>query len=171
VAQALAGPFLIAALTLCAAGVAKLRSPGPAADALTAARLPGSAIVIRGFAAGELALGVFAAVTAEAGAAAALAVVYTGFAVLVLILRRQEASCGCFGTTGAPASRSQAVISAVLALVSAAAAASGTHGVSWILGRSPVIAMTLVLGIGSAVFATVVAYSELPAAWKAWTAR
>jgi hypothetical protein len=171
VAQALSGPFLIAALTLCAAGIAKVRSPAAAAEALRAARLPASAGLIRVFAVGELALGAFAAVSADAGAAAALAVVYAGFAVLVLILRRQEASCGCFGTTGAPASRSQAVISAALALVSAAAAASGTHGASWILDRSPLIAMTLVLGIGSAVFATVVAYSELPAAWKAWTAR
>jgi hypothetical protein len=168
-AQALSGPFLIAALTLCIAGVAKLRSPGPAADALRAARLPAHPVLIRAFAAAELGLGAFAAISADVAAAAALAAVYAGFVVLAIVLHRRGAACGCFGEVDAPASRWQAALSGVLALISAGAAVSRAHGVAWIMARSPATAMCLVMGIGAAVFATVVAYSELPTAWKAWS--
>ena len=170
-AQALSGPFLIAALTLCVAGVAKLRSPAPAVDTLRAARLPGGPVVIQAFAAGELTLGIVAAVSPRTVPAAALACVYAGFAALALVLHRRGAACGCFGDARTPASPSQSAISATLAAVCAVSAASHPHGVSWILERSPAIAACLIIGIGGAVFATVVAYSELPSAWRAWEGR
>jgi hypothetical protein len=171
VADVLSGPFLIAALTLCVAGVAKLRSPAPAAGALRAARLPGNEAVVRVFAAGELALGIAAAVSPGTAIAAALACVYAGFAGLVLILHRRGAACGCFGEALTPASRAQSAISAALALVCAVAAAGETHGVGWVLGRTPATAASLVVGVAAAVFALVLAYSELPAAWNAWGGR
>lgn len=168
-AQALTGPYLIAALTLCVAGLAKLRAPDAAARAMRAADLPGNGLAIRAFAIGEVALGAAAAVVATAATAAALAVVYAGFAALALVLHRRGAECGCFGDSGAPASPLQSAISALLATVCAIAAAASTHGIGWILARPALTAATLALGIAAAVYATVVAYSELPSAWTAWS--
>jgi hypothetical protein len=171
VSEVLAGPFLIASLALCVAGVAKLRSPRPAAQALAVAGLPGHPLLVRAFAAYELALGAYAALSASTLAAIAVAATYAGFAGLTLVLHRRRASCGCFGTEGAPASPSQSAISAVLAATGAATAIWHAHGISWIVSRSPATVVALAFGIGGAVFALVVAYSELPAAWSAWSAR
>jgi hypothetical protein len=171
VAQALTGPYLIAALTLCVAGLAKLRAPNAAARAMRAARLPGNALAIRAFAVGEVALGAAAALLATPATAAALAAVYAAFAALALVLHRRGAECGCFGDSGTPASPMQSAISALLAVVCAAAAATSIHGVRWVLGRPPSIATILIAGIGGAVYATVAAYSELPSAWTAWGGR
>jgi hypothetical protein len=171
VAHALTGPYLIASLTLCVAGFAKLRSPGPAVRALWTAGLPGSPLAIRIFAAGELALGAAAVAVAAPAITAALAAAYGAFAALALVLHRGGAECGCFGDTGAPASPLQAAISALLAAVCALAAATSTHALGWVLGRSPGTATVLIVGIGAAVYATVVAYSELPSAWTAWSGR
>jgi hypothetical protein len=171
VREVLAGPFLIAALALCVAGLAKLRSPQPAAQALAVAGLPGNAQLVRAFAAYELALGVYAALSTSVAAAIAVAATYTGFAVLTSALHRRQASCGCFGAEGAPASPAQSAISAVLAATAVATAAWHAHGLSWIVARPPATVLALVLGIGGAVFALVIAYSELPAAWNAWSPR
>jgi hypothetical protein len=171
VREVLAGPFLIASLALCVAGVAKLRSPRPAAQALAAAGLPGHPQLVRVFAAYELALGVYAALSTSTVAALAIAATYAGFAGLTLVLHRRRASCGCFGAEGAPASRAQSAISALLAATGAATAIWHAHGISWIVSRSPTTAFALAFGTGGAVFALVVAYSELPAAWSAWSAR
>jgi hypothetical protein len=171
VSEVLAGPFLIAALALCVAGLAKLRSPQPAAHALAVAGLPSNAELVRVFAAYELALGVYAALSASTAAAIAVAATYAGFAGLTLVLHRRRASCGCFGAEAAPASRAQSAISAVLAGTAVATAVWHAHGVSWIVARPPATVLALAVGIGGAVFALVVAYSELPAAWGAWSAR
>ncbi|HWE32211.1 MAG TPA: MauE/DoxX family redox-associated membrane protein [Solirubrobacteraceae bacterium] len=170
-AQALTGPYLIAALTLCVAGLAKLRAPSAAARAMRAARLPANVLAIRTVAGGELALGAAAAMLATPATAVALAAVYAAFAALALVLHRRGAECGCFGDSGMPASPLQSAISALLAVVCALAAAASTHGIPWVLGRSPSTATILILGIGAAVYATVAAYSELPSAWTAWGGR
>lgn len=169
--EALSGPFVIAALALCVAGVAKLRSPRPAAEALRAAGLPSHPWLVRAFAAVELALGAYAALSVSTVAAVAVAVMYAGFAGLTLVLHRRHAACGCFGADGAPASPGQSAISAALAATAAATAVWHAHGLRWVVSRPPATAATLALGICGAVFALVVAYSELPAAWSAWNAR
>jgi hypothetical protein len=171
VAEALTGPFVIAALALCVAGLAKLRSPNPAAQALSIAGVPSSPLLIRTFAAAECALGAFAALTVSTAAAMAVAVTYAGFAGLTLVLHRRHAACGCFGAEGAPASPAQSVISAALAATAIATALWHAHDLRWIVSRPPATAGALAIGIAGAVFALVVAYSELPEAWSAWSAR
>jgi hypothetical protein len=170
-AEALTGPFLVASLVLCVAGVAKLRSPGPAARALADASLPASTATIRVFAAGETTLGAYAAVAPGRAAAAALALTYAGFAALGLVLARRASSCGCFGATDTPATTLHSVVSAALALIAAATAAWPSHGAAWIFDRSPAVLLGLVIGTGGAVFGTVVVYSVLPQAWSSWGGR
>jgi hypothetical protein len=170
-AQALTAPFLVAALILCTAGIAKLRSPATAARALVTAGLPSSTLAVRAFAAAEVCLGAWSMLAPGRVVAAALACTYAGFAGLVVLLARRAASCGCFGAGDAPASSVQSIVSAALAIVSAAAAAWPAHGLGWVLHRPPGIASGLLVGIGGAVYGTVVAYTELPLAWSSWSAR
>jgi hypothetical protein len=92
--------------------------------------------------------------------------VYAGFCVVSRWLARRGASCGCFGERDAPASRAHALVSAALALVAGAAAAAPPHGAGWILAR-PV----LLTAVAAAAYATVLAYTDLPLAWSAWSGR
>lgn len=164
-------PFAVAAVVLCVAAVAKLRAPEQAAAALAAIGLPDSVHLIRLFAVGEFALGAWAAVAPSRPVAIVMAALYGAFAVFTIVLSRRGASCGCFGVSEVSASPLQAAISAALSLVCVYVAIDAAHGLSWMLDRAPLEALVLGLGIATAVFGTVVAYTELPAAWGAWSRR
>jgi Methylamine utilisation protein MauE len=168
VADVLTAPLAVAALVLIVAGVAKLRAPGPAAAALRELGLPAAALPIRTFATGEIALGAWALVAPAGVMAIAPACCYAAFAVLALLLASRRAACGCFGEGDFPASRAQALLSAVLAVVCAAAAVWPPHG---LLDRPAGQAVVLMIGIAASAYATVLAYTQLPAAWSAWSAR
>jgi hypothetical protein len=158
----------VAALVLVVAGVAKLRAPAPAVRALRELSLPAGSPAIRVFAAVEIALGAWVFVSPAGVAAIALACCYAVFAVLALLLATRRAACGCFGESDFPASRLQASISAVLAAVCGAAAIWPPHGVA---DRPAGQVAVLAAGIAASLYATVLAYTLLPAAWSAWSAR
>jgi hypothetical protein len=158
-ADALTVPHAVAAIVLCVAGMAKLRSPATAAGALGV-----SAKLIRGFSIYELALG--AGALAWPVLSPLLALTYLGLALLTGVLARRSQSCGCFGEGDAPASVVQSVLSLVLALASVA----GAHDLGWLFARPPGSVAVLLAGILAAVYGTVVAYSEIPLAWRAWGA-
>jgi hypothetical protein len=167
-ADVLTAPLAIAALVLIVAGVAKFRAPRPAVGALRELGLPSRPPVIRVLAAFEIALGAWTLVSPSAIAAIAVACCYAVFAALALLLASRRAACGCFGAGDFPASRLQAAISALLAAACAAAAVWPPHG---ILDRPAGQAAVLVIGIAGSAYATVLAYTQLPAAWSAWSAR
>jgi hypothetical protein len=171
VPEVLTGPFAVAAIVVAVAGAAKLRSPRVAAGALRELGLPAEPAIARAVGACELGLGLWCVVAPGVAAAALLGGCYVGFAVVSLALARRRASCGCFGGGEASAWGGQSLISAVLAMICALAAIWAPHGAGWMLGRSAGEAVVLVLGIAGAAYATVVAYTQLPAAWGAWSAR
>jgi hypothetical protein len=171
VAQALTPPFLLAALVLCVTAAAKLRSPASAADALTILGLPSRPGLVRLFAAGEGALGIWCLADPGRLQAGAMGCLYAAFAGLALLLARRHASCGCFGESDAPASIAQSVLSAVLSLVAFAGMLSVPHGVPWVLQRPAVSAALLIFGTAGSVYGTVLAYTEMPHAWGSWSAR
>ena len=158
-ADALSVPHAVAALVLCAAGVAKLRSPRTAATALGV-----PAGVIRAFSIYELALG--AAALGWTMLSPLLALTYAALAVLTFVLGRRAQSCGCFGEGDVPASVAHSALSLALALVSVAPA----HGAGWLVDRAPGSAVVLVLGVVGAAYGVVVAYSNFAPAWRAWSA-
>lgn len=168
-ASALTGPFLAAALVLCIAGLAKLRSPTAAAGALTAIGLPGRAMLVRAFATGELALGAACALSPSAATATTATCVYAAFAGISLVLARHRKACGCFGEHDAPATVAQSVLSGLLALLAVTAALFPPHGLGWLLARSPQYAAVFALGTGGLAYAIVLVYTELPQAWRAWS--
>jgi hypothetical protein len=53
--------------------------------------------------------------------------------------------------------------------VTVASAVAGAHGGGWIAGRAAPTAMVLVVGLAAAVYAVVLAYSELPGLWRSWS--
>jgi hypothetical protein len=168
VTDVLTAPLAVAALVLVVAGVAKLRAPAPAVGALRELGVPVGQPVIGVFAAAEIVLGVWGLASPAGIAAIALACCYALFAGLALLLAARRAACGCFGEGDFPASGLQAAISAVLAGACAAAAIWPPHG---ILDRPAAQAAVLVIGIAGSAYATVLAYTQLPAAWSAWSAR
>jgi hypothetical protein len=170
-AAALTAPFAVAALVLCAAGVAKLRAPAGAVRALAVAGLPGRSLWLRVFAVGEVALGAWSLVQPAPLAAGAIAGLYAGFCVLSLVLARRRAACGCFGDGDAPASIVQSLLSAALAVVAVGAAVAPAHGIGWVVGSGAGRAGVLILGIAASAYAIVLAYTALPQAWAAWSGR
>ncbi len=166
--SALTPPFAIAALVLCVAGSAKLRRPAAAVTAARIAGLPGSALLVRAFAAFELVLGGWCLIQPTRVGTVAIALTYGSFMVLGAVLVRRHAACGCFGEGDAPASALQALLSAALALVALGSSVAVPHGVAWIFGRQPDEVVAVALGVAAAVYGVVIAYTELPRAWTAW---
>ncbi len=170
-AAALSAPFAVAALVLCAAGAAKLRSPAGATAALVVLGLPARRWMIRALAVAELGLGAWALVSASAPAAAALAAIYAVFTVVSVALARRHAACGCFGGADEPVSGAQALLSATLCLVAIAALVAGVHGLGWLLDTSAARAVVIGAGVAAGAYAVVLVYTRLPAAWSAWEGR
>jgi hypothetical protein len=165
---ALTAPFAVAALVLCVAGAAKLRSPHGAVRALAAAGFIVPAALVRGFAAFEVGLGSWCLIAPGRVSAAMLAGVYAMFAGLSLLLARRRAACGCFGDGDAPATAFHSLVSATLAVVALLAMIWPSHGAGWIVAHH---AAVLVVGILGCAYGTIVAYEELPRAWSAWSPR
>jgi hypothetical protein len=164
--------YLLAASLLLVSGSLKLVRPSATAQALLDAGLPGSRAVARGLGAGECAAAAFAAAAPARGGALALAAVYLAFAVFVgYVLRTHPTagSCGCAGSKAVPPS----LLHLGLDVVAAAAgltylAARGPSAADWLAGLGwgsmPVIA-----GLALAGWLAIVAVTEVPAAWRAWT--
>jgi hypothetical protein len=166
-------PIAVAAIVLAVAGVAKLRSPRAAAQALAGAGFavrPGPA-AMRAIAGGEIALAAGVLLAPGRATSALLAATYASLALVASALARAGTPCGCFGAEdGTPVSRAHVWLSAAIAVVAAAGVAWPPHGLAWLLSRSPATSATLALGIAGAAYALVLAYTELPAAWRAWGA-
>jgi hypothetical protein len=129
--SSIAGPFFAAVLVLGAAGALKVARPDAARVALRSAGLPSSAGAVRVLGVGELAIAVWALGWGGRGAAAAVAAAYLGFAGFAELVRRRsrgQASCGCFGSSGAPLSTLHVVVDTVVAAVAVVAVADPVPG-------------------------------------------
>jgi hypothetical protein len=171
VREALIGPFAIAALVIGLAGVAKLRSPDGAVRAAIVVGLPSGRSRVRLLALAELALAVWCLGAPGTLSAAALGGAYAGFALIAFVLARRQTACGCFGSGDAPATAAHWLLSGLLALLCGAAAGWTPHGLLWVLAHHPAISAVLAVAVAGAAYAVVVVYSQLPAAWGAWSGR
>src|SRR5262245_45815146 len=102
----ISGPILaVAAGVLVVSGVAKMRRPAPAAEAISAVGLPGGISAVRCLAAAEILVGLVCLIAPSRAAAAGLAVLYLALAGFVLAawrLPEPPASCGCMGSDSDP---------------------------------------------------------------------
>jgi hypothetical protein len=127
----MAAPYLAAALLLIVAGVAKAIDPLSLARALRTAGVPlrGPVLtqVVRVVAVAEAVIGGAAVVVPGRLPALAVALSYAGFTTFVLRALRSGsplASCGCFGKTDTPPTRTHVAVTAALSVAAVAVAVS-----------------------------------------------
>jgi hypothetical protein len=160
----------VLAAVLVLAGLAKLRAPAVAADAMRAAGLPagrGPARLAGGL---ETVVGIAVLAAPSRPALLAMAALYAvlaGVAVRLLRAAVPAASCGCFGAD-APASRLHAWFDAAAALLAAAAAISPPPGIATLADRAPLAGVGLVAGCAAAAYAVSLVLSHLPAVATAY---
>jgi hypothetical protein len=154
---------------LVAAGAAKLAGAGDRdlRAALAAIGLPRRAA--RPLAVAELGIGLGCLAWPHAAALAAMAVAYLGFAAVTAVrrLRHDARPCGCLWDDGSPGWLHVAVDLAACGLAAACAAAPPPSLVG-LAGAHPALALPLALGVGCAVFCTILVLQHLPAAMAAY---
>ena len=171
-AEVLTPIFATAALIVCLAGAAKLRSPDGATRAVRTLGLPGNDRLVRALAVGEVALGLACVIDPRPVLAVALACLYGGLRDRRVRARAQARRLRVLRRRRYPGLRpSQSAISVVLALGALLSAVWTPHGLAWVVDRSGATAAVLLVGIGGAVYASVMAYTVLPQAWGAWSGR
>jgi hypothetical protein len=161
-----AGPFLIVALLLAAAGAAKVADPANAVGALRGFGVPVAPVVVRVVGAAEAALAVSAVVTGSAVLAAAVAASYLVFTAFVLIALARDlpiGSCGCFGKVDTPPSVLHVVVNlgAVVAALGVALAGDGT-GIGDVLAHQPLAGVPMLLLIVVGTYAAFTALTVVP---------
>lgn len=155
---------------LVLAGAAKVRSPSSAGEALGAVGLRVPSPGIRALGGAEVAIGTVAATGPTALTAAIVAALYGAFAAFVLVSLRSStaAPCGCFGAAETEVGPLHAALNMAACAIGAAAAIAPPRGIGWVLGREPLSAASLALGMAAATFAAYLAFTALPSAWRAY---
>ena len=160
-----AGPFLIAALLLAAAGAAKVMDPTTTVGALRKLGLPTPAAAVRVGGAVEVVLAVGAVLTGAPVLAALVAVSYLLFTAFVLVALGRGlpiGSCGCFGKVDTPPSVLHVVVD--LAAVAAAigvALGDGT-GIADVLADQPLAGVPFLLLVAVGGYAAFTALTVVP---------
>lgn len=163
--DALAGPYLAAAVLLAAAGGAKLRDPLPLVRALRSARLPASPGLVRALAGVELVLGTTAVLLGSRTTALLVCLSYVAFTAFVLLVQRRGgvlASCGCFGRSDTPPTAAHVAVTAALAAVAAAVCARPLGPLPVLLDASPAAGAPLVLATAAVAASAYLVLALLP---------
>lgn len=162
--------FGVACGLLVLAGAAKLRSPSATVGALSTVGLTTPGPAIRALGAAEIAVGTTAAVRPTALTGALVAALYGAFAAFVFAAMHDDraAPCGCFGASQTEVGPLHAALNVAACTVGIAAAVSPPRGVGWVLGREPLTAASLALGMVAATFGAYLAFTALPSAWRSY---
>jgi hypothetical protein len=161
--------YMTIAGVLGLAGVAKLRSPGPAASAIGSIALPVPTAAVRALGAAELGLAGIAIATPGRLPAVILALAYLALAGASLRLRAARAGggCGCFGEDSAPAGLWHFGLNVTAAAVALAALVSPPP--TWgAVAEHPAQLTVAVAGVAAAVALAKLAFTALPAVWSAY---
>lgn len=155
----------LAAGLLVPAGIAKLRDPSVARDALGLPRRTEPGVRVLG--AGELVLAGLVLATGARLAVAALALAYAGFTIVALRQRSRGASCGCFGASETPTGWHHVILDAGAALAGVGAVLAAAPAAATLLADAPLAGVPLVAAGALAVATlqlTITALPELAAA-------
>jgi hypothetical protein len=150
---------LVAGL-LVPAGVAKLRDPSVAREALGLPR--GSQPLVRILGAGELLLAALVLLTGGRLFVAVLAVTYAVFTAVALRQRSRGESCGCFGASQSPTGWHHVLLDGGAALTAGIAAAVGIAPVAALFVGAPLGGVPLALGAVVAIAALQLSTTALP---------
>ena len=160
------GPFHVVAGLLLVAGAAKLVRPGPTAAVVQAAGLLASRVLVRAFAAVEVAAAVAAFAVGGVMAAGAVSVMYLAFAGFVLMLKMrgiETAGCGCFGQKAEdPPGSLHVAVDGIAAVIALAAAIAHVPAVAAVLAEQPLAGVPYVGFVVLGVWLLVVMLTDLP---------
>jgi hypothetical protein len=169
VSDALLAWLLAPALLLVLGGVVKLREPAAAASFLGSLGLPASRALVCAGALVETAAGV-AALVWPRPAAAAIAVLYGLFVVLVTLQLRRGVgvSCGCFGARTIPPSRVHLALNLLCAGIACAALAAPPPAFASVASSTPSAAALAAFAAAATALLAAAAVTLFPATLGAW---
>ena len=160
-----AGPFAIAAALLAAGGLLKAVRPADTANALRAAGLPGSPLLVRVGGVVEGGVGGAALLLGDRVSAVLVAASYAAFATFVLAAAGRGtplASCGCFGKEDTPPSRLHAVINGAAAAAAVVVAVDPGAGLLDALERQPLAGVPYLMLLACGVAFAYLSLTSLP---------
>lgn len=167
----LAPAFTVLCGLLVVAGTSKLVRPGYTRQALARLRVPVPVAGVRALGLAEIALGAIAGRGPSRLTASLVAAAFGGFCAVVIVSMRVgggRADCGCFGRFEGDLGVLHLCLNAAAFAVAGLAAVSPPHGGVWMVSQPPLIALPLCLGVAAATLAAHLAYTRLPAAWRAY---
>jgi hypothetical protein len=159
------GPFLIAALLLGAAGLAKSVDPTMTVGALRGIGLDIPPFGVRAVGAFEAALAVAAAATGAPVLAFGVAVsyvVFTLFVVVALARRLPIGTCGCFGKIDTPPSWIHVGVNLGAAASAVAVAVADGGGIAGVLRAQPAAGIPFLLLVVVGAYAAFTALTVVP---------
>jgi hypothetical protein len=155
---------------LAVAGVAKLRRPAPAANAMARAGFGAGRSGARLTGLLECGVGAWVLLDPSVLALGALALAYATLASGIWAMRRADvADCGCFGESASlEPSRLHLAVNLMAAATCALAALSPPPGLLRAIDRAPLEAAALIAGVAAATLLSYLAFTALPRAWSAY---
>ena len=159
------GPFLIAAVLLAAAGIAKAIDPTMTVGALRKFGFPVSSGAVRSLGLIEALLAAAAAVTGAPALAIGVGGSYLLFSAFVVIARARRlpiGSCGCFGRVDTPPSWLHVAVNLGAAASALAVAARDGGGLAATLDHQPLAGLPFVALIGVGSYAAFTALTVVP---------
>lgn len=159
------GPFLIAAVLLAAAGIAKAIDPTMTVGALRRFGVSVPPGAVRGLGGLEALLAVAAAVTGAPSLAAGVAVSYLLFTAFVVVARARRlpiGSCGCFGRIDTPPSWLHVAVNLAAAASALGVAARDGGGLGATLDHQPLAGLPFLALIGIGTYAAFTALTVVP---------
>lgn len=160
-----AGPFVVAALLLTAAGALKAWDPTNTVGALRKAGLPAAPGLVRAGGIVEVVICVTAIVTGAPVAAVLVALSYalfTAFVVFALVRHLPIGSCGCFGKVDTPPSVVHIVLNLGAIVVAVAVALRGGGGIGDVLADQELLGLPFLLFVATATYLAFFALTLLP---------
>jgi len=172
VSEVLLPLLAIAAGVMFLAGVAKLRSPASAQEAMSGFGLPPSLTLARGLGAIEVWIGGLCLIAPGRMALTALVSAYLVFAFVLgarWLRGERQAPCGCFGDSSVPTHLGHLAMNLVCAAVALAAVVKPPPSLTTIFGYG-LPALALLVGIGCSVYLIFALLTLLPDSWRAYNA-
>lgn len=161
-ADVVAVVVVLAAGLLIPAGIAKLRDPRAAGQALGLPRRAAASLV-RAVGAGELVLAGLVLVVGGPVLAGVLAATYLGFTGVAMRQRSKGASCGCFGATSSPTTLGHVAMNLLAALAAGTGAAIGAApALADLVAGAPLAGVPFLIGAAVAVAAAQITITTLP---------
>jgi Methylamine utilisation protein MauE len=170
--EALLPLLAIAAGVMLLAGLAKLRSPASAQEAISAFGLPPSLTLVRALGGTEVCIGALCLVAPGPIALIALASAYLVFAAAIgarWLRGERQVPCGCFGDSSVPTHLGHLAMNLVCAAVALAALVKPPPSLTTTFGYG-LPALTLLVGIGCSVYLIFALLTLLPDSWRAYSA-